>query len=420
MKINQLTQHSTGRNDHVAPSLHWFGKAVTGVLLGSLALVASAQTPADGVYKDHIDWGILMDMSGPASESQSIWVKGFQDYMRKTNEAGGINGRKINVLAEDNRYNAATDKINFEKLVSQTPVIAISGMGNSPSQVALAATIKAGKVPIVGTYTPTKALSEPVSPMVYNGMCGYKQMAQTGVGYFVDSLKLKAPKVMTVAIESQGGKEYHEYVAETVAKYGGTATSVTMKISAVDVTPQVLEIIAQKPDFIAIYGVSNTAVLTMKALQQYGLKIPAFGITYIGAPQIFAAMGPQAGAPYTFVSCITPGGVDQTPGNKELSAYADKVGRGPMKEDINYVGGWIVAQMAAESIAKLGANPTRARLVETLNQGFTVDTKGLTAPVVYTKDNHDGPKVLKVIGYDYTTNKFKPYGEFADYAKYTK
>jgi branched-chain amino acid transport system substrate-binding protein len=125
--------------------------------------------------------------------------------MRRVNEAGGINGRKINVLAEDNRFNAATDKIAFEKLVGQTPVIAISGMGSSGSQVALAPTIKAGKVPIVGTYTATKALSEPVSPMVYNGFCGYKQMAQAGVGYYADALKLRAPKVVTVAIESAGG-----------------------------------------------------------------------------------------------------------------------------------------------------------------------------------------------------------------------
>ena len=76
--------------------------AVTGLL----ALGASAQeTPQDGVYKDHIDWGVQMDMSGPTAESQSTWVKGFQDYMRK-----------INVLAEDGRYNAAQDKISYEKL----------------------------------------------------------------------------------------------------------------------------------------------------------------------------------------------------------------------------------------------------------------------------------------------------------------
>ena len=410
--MNRSTKHSAAWRVRVAAGL-----AITGWALNAAA--ASFEAPADGVYTDRVDWGVLMDLSGPTSASQGIWTNGFQDYMRKINEAGGVNGRKVNVLAEDNRYNAATDKIAFEKLSGQTPVIAISGMGTSASQVALASVIKGGKLPIVGTYTPTKALSEPVSPMVYNGFCGYKEMAQTGIGYYVEQLKLKSPKVMTVAIESTGGKEYHEYVSEVVGKLGGTAQMVTMKVTAVDVTPQVLEIVAAKPDLITVYGVSNTAILTMKALQQYGLKTPTFGISYLGAPQIFNAMGKDAGANYTFVSCYTPGGSDQTPGNKELSAFADKIGHGAMKEDINYVAGWVVAQMSAEALAKAGAEPTRAKLVEVMNKGFAVDSKGLAAPINYTPTNHTGPVVLKIFGYDYATSKFKHYGEYADYAKYT-
>ena len=376
--------------------------------------------PQDGVYKDRIDWGVLMDMSGPTSASQGIWVHGFRDHMRKINEAGGINGRKINVLAEDNRFNPATDKIAFEKLVSQTPVIAISGMGTSVSQVALAPTIKAGKVPIVGTYTATKALSEPVSPMVYNGFCGYKQMAQAGVGYHVDKLKLKSAKVVTLAIETAGGKEYHDYVAEAVGKLGGSASHLTVKVTAVDMTPQILEIMKLKPDFITVYGVSNTAILTMKGLAQYGLNIPTFGITYLGAPQIFQSMGSAAAANYKFISCFTPGGADQTAGNKALTQYADTIGRGDMKQDINYVAGWITGQMAADALTKLGKNPTRARLIESLSKGFKVDTKGLTAPFTYSPSNNTGPVVFKLFGYDFAVNKFKAYGEFADYEKYTR
>ena len=397
--------------------------AQLGLLLAAacMGLTAWSQdAPQDGVYKDRIDWGVLMDMSGPTSASQGIWVNGFRDYMRRVNEGGGVFGRKINVLAEDNRFNPATDKIAFEKLVSQTPVIAISGMGTSVSQVALAPTIKAGKVPIVGTYTTTKALSEPVTPMVYNGFCGYKAMAQAGVGYHVDTLKLKAPKVVTLAIETAGGKEYHDYVAEAVAKFGGTATHLTVKVTAVDVTPQVLEIMKIKPDFITIYGVSNTAILTMKALTQYGLNIPTFGITYLGAPQIFQSMGAQAAVNYKFISCFTPGGVDQTPGNKAMSAYADSIGRADMKQDINYVAGWVTGQMATEALTKLGKNPTRARLIESLSKGFTVNSQGLAAPFSYTATNNNGPVVFKLFGFDFASNKFKSYGDFADYEKYTR
>jgi branched-chain amino acid transport system substrate-binding protein len=383
------------------------------------ATVAMAQeVPQDGVYADRIDWGVLMDLSGPTSASQSIWVAGLQDRIRKTNEAGGVHGRRINVLAEDNRFNAATDRIAFEKLVGQTPVIAISGMGTSASQVALAPTIKAGKVPIVATYTSTKALSEPVSPMVYNGFCGYKEMAQAGIGHFVDKLKLKAPRVITVAIESAGGKEYHDYMAEAVGKLGGTAHHITMKVTAVDVTPQVLEIMDKKPDFITIYGVPNTAILTMKALQQYGVNIPAFGITYLGAPQIFQSMGPQAGANYNFVSCFTPSGTDNAPGNVEMSAFADKVGRGAMKEDINYVAGWVAGQMISEALDRTGKAASRAKLVETLSKGFNIDTKGLSAPITYTPQNNTGPVLFRMFGYDFESKKFKGSGEYADSAKY--
>ena len=396
-------------------------KATLIAATGLFAFGASAQeAPQDGVYKDRIDWGVQMDMSGPTAESQSTWVKGFQDYMRKINEAGGINGRKINVLAEDNKFNAAQDKIIYEKFVSQTPVLGISGMGSSGGQVALAPTIRSGKVPVVGTYTPTKALIEPASPLTYHGMCAYKPMAQTGVGYFADTLKLKAPKVVTVAIESAGGKEYHDYVAEAVTKLGGTAHHVTMKVTAVDVTPQALEIMNLKPDFIAIYGVNNTSILTMKALAQYGVKIPAFAITYLAQPQIYAAMGAAAGANYHVSTCLSPGGSDDTPGNKELSAFADKAGRGAIKEDINYAAGWIVADMVRDRIQQLGANVTRARLVENLGKGFVAENGGLTAPITYTPTDHGGPQVHKIISFDYAANKVKSHGSFKDFEKYIK
>ena len=91
-----------------------------------------------------------------------------------------------------------------------------------------------------------------------------------------------------------------------------------------------------------------------------------------------------------------------------------------MKQDINYVAGWVTAQMAAESLAKLGANPSRARLIETLSKGFTVNSQGLAAPFSYTPKDNSGPVIFKMFGYDFSINKFKAYGEFSDYEKYTR
>ncbi|KAF3996499.1 ABC transporter substrate-binding protein [Glaciimonas immobilis] len=406
------------------PHRRAFASASKFVLSLSMATVAfSAHAFAqenDGVYADHIDWGVMMDMSGPASAAQLPWVKGFRAYMRKINDAGGIQGRKINVLAEDTRYDASLDRVAYDKLANQTPVLGISGVGNSSAQVALASSIRRGKVPVVGTYVTTKAAVEPASPLFYGSFCGFREMAQVGVGFFADKLKLKTPKVAVVNLDVASGKEYAAYIDEAVSQRGGSSQSIQIKVAAADATAQVLEIIKMKPDFVAIHGVPTTAILLMRAMQQYGLNIPTFAITYLGTPGVYEALGPKTGSNYYFVSCFTPADIDESPAIKEMAMLADKYGNGNLKNDGNYVAGWVVGQLAAESIAKAGAEPTRAGLVAALAKGFEVDTHGVSSPLKYTSDNHLGLVLLRPYNYDYDTKRFKAYGNYSDYQKYVK
>lgn len=406
----------------IAPRLQTgAAKLLVSLVLGSVAWSAHAfDMPADGVYKDRIDWGLIMDMSGPSAAAQMPWVNGFQDYMRKLNEAGGIQGRKINVLAEDDRYDASLHRIAYEKLASQTPALGMSGLGNSSAQVALMPSIRRGKVPVVGTYTSTKAGVDPVSPMFYAGFCGYKEMAQVGVGYFVDTFKVKAPKIAVVHLDVASGKEYFDLIDQAIRQYGGSAQSLPIKVTAVDATSQVLEIIATKPDFVALHGAPTTAILLMRAMQQYGLNIPTFAGTYQGSPVVYSAIGAEAGKNYYFMSCLTPGGGDGSAAVKDMSASADKYGHAAEKYDVNYVGGWVVAQTVAESIARLGAEPTRTKLIESMNKGFEVDTKGISAPLKYTTTDHTGRMGMRPYKYDYQTKRFKAYGDYSDYQKYLK
>ena len=391
------------------------------LLIGGLALGANAfEQPGDGVYKDRIDWGLIMDITGPSAAAQVPWVYGFQDYMRKVNEAGGIHGRKINVLAEDDRFDASRHRISYERLVSQTPVLGISGMGNSSAQVSLMPLIRQGKVPIVGTYTSTKAGTEPPTPMFYAGFCDYKGMAQVGVGYFSEMFKAQAPKVAVVHLDVASGKEYFGYIEDAITKNGGSAKALPIKVNAIDATPQALEIIAMKPDFVALHGAPTTAILLMKAMHQYGLKIPTFAVTYQGSPVVYTTIGAEAGNNLYFMSCFTPAGADESASLREMSAAADKYNHSAFKDDVNYVGGWVVGQMVAESIARIGTEATRQKLVESMGKGFVVDTKGISSQIKYTPEDHYGPALVRPYRYDYQSKKFKAYGAYADYQKYLK
>lgn len=403
-----------------------FLRAAVGLAAAAVVLAANprpapaAERPADGVYADHIDWGVIMDLSGPASPSQTIWTNGLKDYARMVNKAGGVNGRKLNLLVEDNRFDPALDRIAFEKLSNQTPVLGISGMGNNNGQVALMTLIRRGKVPVLGSYTTAKALTEPPTPMFYGGFCGYKEMAQVGVGFLTEQLKLKAPKVLTVHLDTAGGKEYADYVAEAVTRAGGTHKAVPIKPNAADATAQVLEINSAKPDFIAVHGTTTTPILLLRAMQQYGLTTPVFGMAYIGTPVVYSSLPREAGNNYFFVSCFTPGGSDETASLKTMGEHAEKYGRGVLKEDINYVAGWTIGKLVAEAIGKLGPDPSREKLVAMLNGGFSIDPDGLSAPISYTPDNHRGIVELKPFSFDYATGKFKGYGSYDDYRRFVQ
>ena len=397
------------------------GKAAAGMLAAGLALGAAAfEQPSDGVYPDRIDWGLMMDMTGTASGSQVPWVNGVQDYIRKVNEAGGIHGRKINLLVEDDHYDASLTRANYERLVNQTPVLGISGLGNSSAQVALMPAIRRGKVPIVGAYAITRAGVEPATPMYYGGYCGFKEMAQVGVGFFADRMNLKAPRIVTAHMDVAGGKEYAQYVEAEAVKRGGSSKALPIKVGAADVNAQVLEIIAMKPDFVTVYGVPGPTILLMRTMQQYGVKIPTFSITHLGTPEIYSSLGAESGGNYYFVSCFTPGDVDESAGVRDMAATAEKYGHSALKTNGNFVGGWIIGQLIAESVARIGPEPTREKLVESMNKGFEVDTKGVSAPLKYSTDDHRGLIGLRPYSYDYQTKRFKAYGKYSDYQKYIK
>lgn len=390
-----------------------------GLVLAAMAGAAGAfESPADGVFKDRIDWGVMLDASGPVSSSQVPFLNGIQAYVRKVNDAGGIHGRKINIKPEDDRYDAAQNRVNYERLLTQTPVLGISGLGNSSAQAALMPAIKRNKLAIVGSYTNTKAALEPANPVFYSGSCGYREQAAAGVSFLAETLKVKSPKVAVVHLDVASGVEYYGFVEAAVKKAGGVVKSLPIKVTAMDANPQVQEIIAMNPDFVAVHGGATSAILTVRTMRQFGLKMPVFGIIYQGTPGVYTALGAEAGSNYYFVSCVTPGSVDDAgAGVKDMVAAADKYGFAAFKDDVNFVQGWMVGQIVSEAITKAGAEPTRDKLVAAMESGFEVDTRGASSAIKFTKDDHRGPVVLRPYSYDYQTKKFKAYGKYSDYEK---
>ena len=105
--------------------------AAAGFSLLSAAPVVHAQ-PTQGVSKDEIVIGTIQDLSGPVSPFGKAARNGIQLRVDEINEQGGIHGRKIRLLVEDNAYDPKRAVLAAQKLVNQDKVFLIASHIGTP------------------------------------------------------------------------------------------------------------------------------------------------------------------------------------------------------------------------------------------------------------------------------------------------
>src|SRR5260370_30402303 len=76
-------------------------------------------TPQQGVTDDEIALGMSAAFSGPARELGRGMKLGVETYFRQLNDAGGVAGRKVNLVALDDEYEPAKARPNLEELIQK-------------------------------------------------------------------------------------------------------------------------------------------------------------------------------------------------------------------------------------------------------------------------------------------------------------
>ena len=104
-------------------------------LAGTLALATTgiAHAQSQGVSGDEIVLGTHLDLSGPVAAGMPALRFGMQYRIDQANAAGGVNGRKIKLIVEDNGSQPQLAVRAVTKLVQQDRVFAIvNPFGSGP------------------------------------------------------------------------------------------------------------------------------------------------------------------------------------------------------------------------------------------------------------------------------------------------
>src|SRR5881227_2476151 len=188
---------------------------------------ALAQNKYDtGASDTEIKIGNIMPYSGPAS-AYGVIGKTEAAYFKKINDAGGINGRKINFISYDDGYSPPKTVEQARKLVESDEVLFIFNSLGTPPNSAIQKYMNSKKVPQLFVATGATKWNDPKDfPWTMGWQPSYQSESQIYAKYL-----LKEKPDAKIAVLFQNDDYGKDYLKGTKDGLGAKASSIIMEES---------------------------------------------------------------------------------------------------------------------------------------------------------------------------------------------
>lgn len=216
--------------------------------------------------------GVIGAFSGGSAEMGLPMRKGIEMAAKEINDAGGIEGRKIELVAYDDEANASKNTTLAKRAIDTDKVVALLAAPNSGTSIATAKVANQMQVPQIVPIAQSPEVLQPFSPWVFRGT----HPSNIDIERLVSYAKEKNwNKIAIVHDTSAFGMSGEKILKNAIPKAGlQLVASVGHPVGATDVTAQALEIKEAKPDAIVQWNLGADAALIAKALQNVNFKVP--------------------------------------------------------------------------------------------------------------------------------------------------
>ncbi|MFO1318836.1 MAG: ABC transporter substrate-binding protein [Burkholderiales bacterium] len=240
--------------------------------------VAALGFPAWLRAEDAIRIGHLTPRTGFLGQVGEFGFKGATLAVEEINAAGGILGRKLEMVAEDS-VNPATAVTKAQKLIERDKVAAIVGEVSSASALAIADQAARAKLPFFNTGANSDALRGANCNRFMFHVEGSNSMYVKTIGTWLKaSNQLKGQKFYTLTADYAFGHDLYRVSSRFIKENGGNLVANDMiPTNTPDYSAYILKLRQAKPDyvFLNLAGVDQTTFL--KQYREYGLPFKLTG-----------------------------------------------------------------------------------------------------------------------------------------------
>ncbi len=171
-------------------------KVVSVAVAALMAIAASASAQTRGVTTSEIVLGMHTDLSGVAATYGVSSSNAVKMRFDEINEAGGIHGRKLRLIIEDQSYQVPKAVQACNKLINRDKVFAFVAPLGTPMNNACFKDQLAANVPNLFPLTAARSMYEPFHRLKFYGAASYVDQIRAGMNYFVKEKGKKSVCVM--------------------------------------------------------------------------------------------------------------------------------------------------------------------------------------------------------------------------------
>ncbi len=349
-------------------------RAFSAIAVLLLSPAAHAQTKPLLIGQTYVQTGPL----APLSLDPLIGIKAM---LTATNEAGGINGRPLELRQLDDAYDAVKAGDNVKKLVAEGAVGILMPIGTSSSLGALKAANEL-KVPLVAPYTgagPVVKFSEYGFPVRISFDEEY--------GRIVNHLfTLGITQIAFAHNDNPGAISAMESTKGFIEQRGSKMVgSVAIKNDGSDAEAQAIALAKLKPVAVVLSATNAVAGKFIKAYRASGAEASFYSFSFLNGQQLYKSIGNDAIG--VVVSQVVPYPWNSTmPLIAEYQTAMKKIG----VNDFSYgsLEGYVATKVMVEGLKRAGTNPTPDSLKKSLEGFKSLNLGGLF--IRYAPSEHQG------------------------------
>ncbi len=258
---------------------------------------ALAQFKTQGVTDSEIVIGTHMDVSGPLKSWGVPSTNGMKLAVEQINAAGGVNGRKLRLVAEDDGYDPKKAVLATQKLIEKDKIFAmVSPMGSATTLAPLPIVQEAGILhlfPITAAeFTYKMEPGKPLERLKFNIFLPYYDNMRIGLKYIIDQKKPK--NACIIYQDDEMGKNFTDaYKDQLAAANMKLGTMVSFKRGATDFASQVAKLKADGCDLVALGSVVRESIGIVTTAKKSGYEP-----TYICSSPTYVPEFPELGKEY--------------------------------------------------------------------------------------------------------------------------